>query len=362
MSTGNGNGFISKMYCFFSFKKNHLSKPAVQDSLVELLNKETRKLIQDIPLQAKENGNPHNAFDNLERDWFVFVNRVSNRVLFNFADYFMNHVSGADLFKAFHTIGSAGGIYTLLAPYFLSYSFFTKDREFAEKIETVFKINLDRNAENDRSGRIAHFTDSVHNLREADLNTYRHIVNQFHHTTIVTCCADNLDPVTGIRNFKPIGVYEIDSRAHQKIYYPPLLEILDYVYEGNFSHIHLDTPGPIGWVALAIAKILKFPVTGTYMDSIRHFSELIKEDEFTEDLTWKFLHWFYDQLDTIFVHTPEAADELVERDIRPEKIKLIPESIGHPSTIPNTYNPPIYRNDFFQDPPIPIINDGHALS
>jgi hypothetical protein len=48
--------------------------------------------------------------------------------------------------------------------------------------------------------------------------------------------------------------------------------MLDYCCEQEFSQIHTATPGPIGLAALAVAKILKLPLTGTYHTSIPQYA------------------------------------------------------------------------------------------
>jgi glycosyltransferase involved in cell wall biosynthesis len=45
------------------------------------------------------------------------------------------------------------------------------------------------------------------------------------------------------------------------------------------------------------------------------------------DFLWKYLMWFYDQADCIFVPSQSTADELIDKGIRPEKLRLTPRGV-----------------------------------
>ncbi len=74
----------------------------------------------------------------LEEEWFRFVTRVSDKVLSHFSKNLLDQVSGANLFDIFQCIGSAGALYTVLGPYFVAYTVFTKDRGFCRRVAERF--------------------------------------------------------------------------------------------------------------------------------------------------------------------------------------------------------------------------------
>jgi hypothetical protein len=100
-------GLLSKLCFLWHYRKPSVRKPVDSENLIGLLSNETRKLISDTPWikEVTRNGNSH--FGNLEKKWYDFVNQVSNRILIYFADHLINHLSGANVFNIFHTIGSA---------------------------------------------------------------------------------------------------------------------------------------------------------------------------------------------------------------------------------------------------------------
>ncbi len=54
-----------------------------------------------------------------------------------------------------------------------------------------------------------------------------------------------------IKNFRPIGEFELPEYELQKLSFPPILQILDYVQREQFTEIIISTPGPIGLTGLA---------------------------------------------------------------------------------------------------------------
>ncbi len=47
-----------------------------------------------------------------------------------------------------------------------------------------------------------------------------------------------------IKNFRPIGEFELPEYELQRLSFPPILQILDYVQREQFTEIIISTPGP----------------------------------------------------------------------------------------------------------------------
>ena len=127
------SGLKSRIY-FFIDTHRHSKIPDKAAGIKQLLRHETQKLLlRDSGfLSIAKRGNVEDA--DLDEKWFEFVHHISNRTLLHFLNPFMDHLSGANVFDIFSSIGSAGALYSLLAPYYLSFSLFARDREVAENI------------------------------------------------------------------------------------------------------------------------------------------------------------------------------------------------------------------------------------
>ncbi|EKO41048.1 MAG: glycosyltransferase [Solidesulfovibrio magneticus str. Maddingley MBC34] len=294
--------------------------------LRELIRTETESLIHSDPAlmefaRAGVLGN-----DSLENGWFSFVNRATNRVAAHFAGSLLDHVSGANVFDIFGALGSAGALYTMLAPYFLAYSIFTKDRQFSSQA----RLALTGQNGKDAAVRVAHFTDTFHEINGVS-GTLRQQAELAIKTgkclSIYTCDHGPRVFEPGVQQFTPIGVYSLAEYPDQKLYYPPLLEMLHSVYAGNFTRIHSATPGPIGLAALCIAKTLRLPIYGTYHTALPQYAQILTGDEAMEDLTWKCIIWYYNQMDLVYVPSKETGRELTEKGLDPAKLRLFPRGV-----------------------------------
>ncbi len=325
-------GLFSKLYLLWNERRQRRIKKPVSDSLASLLRHETRRLLLDAPQLLPEENGGEEGFQAREEKWFQFVNEAANRVMLHFANHLMDHLSGANVFNIFHTIGSAGGLYTLLAPYFVAYSLYNKDKRLTKAIHERFAEDQPTATASGlrRPIKVAHFTDTFYEVNGVALTLQQQVRSAQANAkalTIITSYPNRNGNDAGIRNFNPIGVYELPEYPEQKVFYPPLLEMLSYCYEAGFTHIHIATPGPIGLAALAIARILKLPLSGTYHTAIPQYAQTLTGDEVIEDLAWKYMLWFYDQMDCVYAPSQSTKRELAERGLSLDKIRVYPRGI-----------------------------------
>ena len=345
MRPENEPGILSRIYFYWNYRKAPKMEGDVSENLMDMIRRETRNLIHDNPNMLSDAPENAGQMDSPERKWFDFVNRISSRVLNGFANHLFGHLSGANVFSVFHVIGSAGGLYTLLAPYFVSFSHFTRDRALIQDVWTQLSDEPLPDTVDRSEVRVAHFTDTFYEVNGVarTLNQQIEMALKSHkQLTIITCDAMDRPERQGVKNFKPVGVHELPEYPDQKLFYPPVLEMLNYCYEQGITHIHSATPGPIGLAALAIANILKLPIDGTYHTALPQYAQYLTGDAAIEDLTWKYTLWYYGQMNRVYAPSKSTADELVEKGILPDRIRLMERGIDitlfHPSK----------RNGFFK--------------
>jgi len=320
-------GLFSRIHFFWHHRRRSRKKPPVPQNLTDLLGHETRRLIQNTPEFAAVVENGSKKADRPEQTWFNFVNRTVNGALRHFSDHLMEHLSGVNLFNIFQTLGSAGGLYTLMGPYFIAYALFCQDRETSR---ILAKKYVSRTPPEDEPMRVAHFTDTFYEVNGVALTLQQQVriaMKNGKKLTLVTCESEHRRRSPGVKNFAPVGVYNLPEYPEQKIFCPPLVEMLDFCYEKNFNQLHSATPGPIELAALAIARILNLPITGTYHTRIPQYAELLTGDAAIEELSWKYILWYYDQMDTIYAPSRSTKAELVEKGLSAEKIRVYPRGI-----------------------------------
>uniref|UniRef100_A0A7C4RNH7 Glycosyltransferase n=1 Tax=Desulfatirhabdium butyrativorans TaxID=340467 RepID=A0A7C4RNH7_9BACT len=306
-------GFVAKLIGYWNANRRPKADNGTSKDLKRFILLESHSLIRENPEIMEYSGSP-------DEKWFGFVKEISARTMASFCNHLMNHLAGADVFDIFHTIGAGGGLYALLSPYFFAYSHFMRSRHFNQKIAQRF----DRSGCPEHTVNIAHFTDTLYNVNGVAITLLQQVRTALknHRKLTMITCAETKHQEDGIRNFNPIGSYDFPEYPELKLCYPPFLEMLDFCFEKRFTHIHSATPGPVGLAALGIARILKLPFSGTYHTQIPQYVGYLTQDSDLESLTWKYIIWYYDQMDTVYVSSQSSADELIGKGISKDKIRL----------------------------------------
>ncbi len=316
----------------------HRSAP---NTLTGLLQREAKEILSGNQKMTLILKSPSKDPKVAEEAWYEFVVSMSDKILKEFADTIMDSLSGANVFHIFNTIGSAGSLYTMLAPYFVAYTVFTKDRRFCALCGD--RLGKKQAPSSPTRLKLAHFTDTFYEVNGVAKTLQMHVKmalkNNKHHT-ILTCSPE--PDTTGVINFTPIGTFDLPEYPDLKLYYPPLLTMLQKCYEEGYTHIHSATPGPIGIAALVIARILKRPICSTYHTALPQYVAQLTEDPAMEELMWRYVLWYYNQTDLVYVPSVAMGEELAQKGIPKEKIQFYSRGID------NVRFHPSKRNGFFK--------------
>jgi glycosyltransferase involved in cell wall biosynthesis/predicted metal-dependent phosphoesterase TrpH len=357
----NGTKVLERLRNFFSARVPGALFKSAPKTMQSVLLKEARNIIwNDAEMQAIL-GQTMPDPQTMSTTWYRFVNRISENILKQFADSILESLAGANLFDIFHTIGSVGSLYTLLSPYFVAYTVFTKDRPLSRQCHRQFvqghllaqpSVTGSQTSSPYATFNMAHFTDTFYEVNGVakTLRKYSELAQKHHQPlTLITCGLENGNS-PNIKNFAPIGTFEMPLYPEMKLLYPPMLEMLNYCYEQGFTHIHSATPGPMGLAALAIARILKLPIYGTYHTALPQYAHQLSDDNSLEDLVWRYVIWYYNQMDVVYVPSHATGQELIAKGIEAQKIQFYPRGTDterfHPSK----------RNGFFKTR-IPLTTD-----
>jgi glycosyltransferase involved in cell wall biosynthesis len=146
-----------------------------------------------------------------------------------------------------------------------------------------------------------------------------------------------------IKNFPPIGEFELPEYELQKLSFPPILRMLDYIQREKFTEIIISTPGPVGLTALLAAKMLNLQTSGIYHTDFPQYIRILTEDSFLESMAWRYMHWFYGQFDTVFVNSEEYRQSWVKHGLDPIKLKILPRGLDT-----ETFHPARRDTAFFE--------------
>ena len=274
-----------------------------------------------------------------ERRAFVIANFFANRLVYRLFLRFVQQVSSGNIIEAIQEISTLLPIAATLAPYLYAFGSQSPDRPWLAALCHELQIPPAPPLQNRKR---AWFTDTLEDVNGV-ANTIRRLTE--------ACVADGCDlvvvtsreliSITGIpiRNFPPIGEFELPEYELQKLSFPPVLEMLDYIRREGFTELIISTPGPVGITALIAGKLFGLRTSGIYHTDFPQYVRILSDDTFLETLAWNYMHWFYDQHETLYVNSEGYRQAWEARGIAPEKLKILPRGLDTALFSPHRRDP-----------------------
>ena len=262
-----------------------------------------------------------------ERRTFLMANLVAEQLAFRFFKKSVQQLSEGNLVEGIQALSAIAPILVILAPYIYGFHSQAPSRTWLRGLFQELTGAIPPALQNRKR---AWFTDTLE-----DVNGVATTIRKM--TAAGAAAGKDLIVVTSrvelqiddipIQNFKPIGEFELPEYELQKLSFPPIMQILDYIQREKFTEIIISTPGPIGLTALLAAKMLNLQTSGIYHTDFPQYIRILTEDKFLESVTWKYMHWFYGQLDTVFVNSEEYRQSWIKRGFEPAKLRILPRGL-----------------------------------
>jgi glycosyltransferase involved in cell wall biosynthesis len=268
-----------------------------------------------------------NAVTEPERRTFLMANMVAEQLAFRLFKKFVQQISGGNMIESMQAISAIAPILIILTPYIYGFHSQAPSRKWLRDVFRQLTGDIPSALQNQKR---AWFTDTLE-----DVNGVATTIRKM--TAAGAAAGKELIVVTSrnelqiddipIENFKPIGEFELPEYELQKLSFPPILQMLDYIQRERFTEIIISTPGPLGLTALLAAKMLNLQTSGIYHTDFPQYVRILTEDGFLESVAWHYMHWFYGQLDTVFVNSEEYRQSWIKRGLDPAKLKLFPRGL-----------------------------------
>lgn len=281
------------------------------------------------------------GIDEPERRAFVMSNLLANQLAFRFFKQFISQLSSGRLIESLQFVGSLAPIVLLLSPYL--YAFRAQGRDW------LGQCCLDLCGEIPdvlRNTRRAWFTDTLEDVNGVATTICRMTAAaraQGFDLTVVTSRREVETRGIPIVNFAPIGEFELPEYELQKLSFPPILEIVDFIQRERFTEVIISTPGPVGVCALLAAKLLGLRTSGIYHTDFPQYVRILTDDSWMETLTWNYMQWFYEQLDTVFVNSEEYRRCWADRGIPASRLHILPRGLDTALFHPSRRDPEFWR-------------------
>ena len=278
-----------------------------------------------------------------ERRTFLMANMVAEQLAFRFFQKFVQQISDGNMVESMQALSAILPILVILAPYIYGFHSQAPSRKWLCEVFRQLTGEIPTALQNTKR---AWFTDTLEDVNGV-ATTIRKMTGAGaaagKELIVVTSRSELQVDDIPIENFKPIGEFELPEYELQKLSFPPILQMLDYIQRARFSEIIISTPGPVGLTGLLAAKMLNLQTSGIYHTDFPQYIRILTEDRFLESVTWRYMHWFYGQLDTVFVNSEEYRQSWIERGFDPAKLKIFPRGLDTELFHPARRNPAFFQ-------------------
>lgn len=261
----------------------------------------------------------------VERRAFLMANLIASKIGYRLVTDFIQQISKGKFLESIQTIIPLAPVIALLSPYI--HAFRLPKRQWLRETTQPLSEKVPEFLKNKKR---AWFTDTLEDVNGVATTirkmTAAGVASGFD-VTIMTCRSEIADHGVPLKNFDPIGEFELPEYELQRLSFPPVLQIFDHLQQGAYSELIISTPGPTGLCALAAAKMLGLRVVGIYHTDFPQYVRILTDDSFMETLTWNYMHWFYSQLDVLYVNSEDYRKCWIERGIPRERLRILPRGL-----------------------------------
>ena len=278
-----------------------------------------------------------------ERRTFLMANMVAEQLAFRFFNKFIQQLSSGNMVESMQALSAIAPILVILTPYIYGFHSQAPSRKWLRNLFKELSGEIPIALQNRKR---AWFTDTLEDVNGV-ATTIRKMTAAGaaagKELVVVASRSDLGISNIPIKNFPPIGEFELPEYELQKLSFPPVLQMLDYIQRERFTEIIISTPGPVGLTALLAAKMLNLQTSGIYHTDFPQYIRILTEDSFLESAAWGYMHWFYGQLDTVFVNSEEYRQSWIKRGFESAKLKILPRGLDT-----ELFHPARRDSQFFQ--------------
>ena len=262
-----------------------------------------------------------------ERRTFLMANMVAEQLAFRFFKKFVQQIGSGNMVESMQALSAIVPILVILTPYIYGFHSQAPSRKWLRAIFKELSGEIPIALQNRKR---AWFTDTLEDVNGV-ATTIRKMTaagaTAGKELVVITSLSNQQICDIPIKNFPPIGEFELPEYELQKLSFPPILQMLDYIQREKFTEIIISTPGPVGLTALLAAKMLNLQTSGIYHTDFPQYIRILTEDSFLESMAWRYMHWFYGQLDTVFVNSEEYRQSWIKHGLDPVKLKILPRGL-----------------------------------
>ena len=208
-------------------------------------------------------------------------------------------------------------------PYYIAWSFQSRDRELQERLRTYFLGERRRAPREKLAVLLASLPGAAPAGAAMTTAVPVGVAGEAAgavEVAALTCSTDGERAAGGTVDFRALAWRSSPDDGGPTCVVPPLVEIVDFLEEEGFTAIHTDSSAGQGLVALAAARLLHLPVSGAVDPA-----DVVAppgDGALTTHLRRRYRLWFCRHLDAAIVPSRAAARALVGAGVDPSRVSV----------------------------------------
>ncbi|HPQ42066.1 MAG TPA: glycosyltransferase family 1 protein, partial [bacterium] len=241
---------------------------------------------------------------------FRMASRAAHELSFRFFQRFLRKIRSGSIISAVESMAALSPVVLGVAPYLTSYKTQHRDDSLIRDLVAHFDL---QNQVRITSGRKAWLTDTFSDINGVSL-TIRTLASLAHarnrSLTVITSLEHVDDVDFDHANFDPVGIFSLPEYPQQKLAFPPVLDIINFIEREQFDELIVSTPGPVGLCGILAARLLNIPVRGIYHTDFPRYIQEWTDDDTMSEMATRAMKWFYGQMTSIYAPTNAYVEEL----------------------------------------------------
>ncbi len=279
-------------------------------------------------------GSPELEKEDIEERTFEILNKLTNSLLRRSVEQLGIRFSKGNILEGLEALSAMIPVLLLNVPFPIAY---LDRRRGRDQVNRICRNLGAESPASRRSGKRVWVTDTID-----DLNGVSRTIQRFgklsvstNHELAILSCQDRAVSFPGwVVNFKPIKEFAVPNYPSKKLSVPPFLEMLRFFEENDFELVYISTPGPLGMIALGVAKLLGIPTVSIYhTDYPRHTNEIIEDSRIAELISTA-TGWFYSLSELVMVPSRFYMDDLEMLGVDRSRMTIFPRGTDHETFSP----------------------------
>ncbi|MES2308716.1 MAG: glycosyltransferase family 1 protein, partial [Verrucomicrobiota bacterium] len=286
----------------------------------------------------------------VERRSFRMASYLTNQLGYRLTTQFIRRIEDGKVIDALQSLTGLIPAAGLLMPYLISFAHHRPDRGLLREASTRIKGDLPKELQNHKRAWFTDTLEDVNGVARTICAMAKAAQDAGYSLTVVTSRSEMKITGLPIKNFEPVGEFEIPEYKLQKMSFPPVLEMIDYIHQEGFTELIISTPGPVGLTALAAGKLLGLRMSGIYHTDFPQYARFLSDDALMESLIWSYMQWFYGQFDLIYSNSDFYRRCWRERGIPEHRLEILPRGLDTELFNPKHRNESYWKTKGAQGP------------